>query len=139
MTFWDSSAVVPLLVEEPASVRARRWLDADPGLVAWWGTPTECWSALARLRREDVLTAAGESQAHATLDAVRSAWLEILPTEAVRERARRLLRTHPLLAADALQLAAALVWADDAPGRRIVTVDGRLALAAELEGFQVVR
>lgn len=138
MMFWDSSALVPLLVEEPASAKAQDWLDEDPGIVAWWGTPTECWSALARLRREEILTVTGESQAHGVLDVVRSAWLEILPTDAVHERARRLLRTHPLRAADALQLAAALVWADDVAGHRIVTFDERLALAAELEGFLVV-
>ena len=40
---------------------------------------------------------------------------EVLPAEAVREQAARLLRLHPLRAADALQLAAALVWADSPP------------------------
>ena len=51
----------------------------------------------------------------------------------------RLLRVHPLRGADALQLGAALVWADGAPSGLVLhTLDRRLALAAEREGFRVV-
>jgi hypothetical protein len=52
VTFWDASAIVPLLVEEPTSkgLMARR--TADPTMVVWWGTPAECVSALCRLERE---------------------------------------------------------------------------------------
>jgi len=56
-------------------------------------------------------------QAFARLDYMRSRWNEVQPTEEVRERAERLLRIHKLRAADALQLAAALVWCDGAPAR----------------------
>jgi predicted nucleic acid-binding protein len=53
--------------------------------------------------------------------------------------ATRLLRVHPLRAADALQLAAAIIAAEDDPrSLPFVTLDDRLALAAEREGFPVV-
>lgn len=53
--------------------------------------------------------------------------------------ALRLLASHPLRAADALQLAAALVWARGQPGgHEIVCLDDRLASAALLEGFTVL-
>ena len=59
--------------------------------------------------------------------------------ERVKASARRLLRLHPLRAADALQLGAALAWADGAPEGLIVhTFDRRLAAAAEREGFRVI-
>jgi hypothetical protein len=48
MRFWDSSAMVPLLLEQPVSERARALLGVDAEMVAWWGTPVECASALAR-------------------------------------------------------------------------------------------
>lgn len=58
--------------------------------------------------------------------------------EGVKTLARRLLRVHPLRSADALQLAAALVWAGGRPqGRTLLTLDERLALAARREGFDV--
>jgi predicted nucleic acid-binding protein len=107
-------------------------------MVTWWSTPAECWSALARLRREEVITLAGESDAHHVLDALRGSWLEILPSDSVRETAKRLLRGHVLRAADALQLAAAIIWSGDRSRREVVTLDERLALAAELEGFRVL-
>jgi predicted nucleic acid-binding protein len=54
-------------------------------------------------------------------------------------RARRLLETHPLSAADALQLAAALVMTEERPtGTEFVTFDIRLAEAANKEGFPVL-
>jgi hypothetical protein len=66
-------------------------------------------------------------------------WQEISPSELVRRTARRLLRLHPLRAADALQLAAANVAGENDPSTlELVTVDGRLADAARREGFAVL-
>ncbi len=51
----------------------------------------------------------------------------------------RLLRVHGLKAPDALQLAAARVWAGQRPGAEFVTHDERLGLADRLEGFRILR
>lgn len=57
----------------------------------------------------------------------------------VRNQAIRLLGLHPLRAADALQLAAALVWADRRPrGHPFVCLDAGLREAAHAEGFSVL-
>lgn len=86
--FWDSSAIVPLLVTEPRSPAIERLLAGDDQPVIWWATPVECPSALR--------------------------------------------------AADALQLAAALLWCEEQPhGEGFVTLDERLADAAANEAFTV--
>lgn len=140
MRFWDSSAIVPLLVEEPASDLARAELARDPEVVAWWGTTVECVSALARLERDGALAATDTAAALGRLDAVAAAWQEVQPVERVRSTAIRLLRVHPLRAADALQIAAALAAAEaDAASLPFITLDDRQALAAEREGFAVIR
>ncbi|NJD19073.1 MAG: type II toxin-antitoxin system VapC family toxin, partial [Gemmatimonadetes bacterium] len=108
MRFWDASAVVPLLVAQPLSGRARQILAENPEMVVWWSTPVECASALARLRREGTLIEAAEREALATLDLLRAGWHELLPGDTLRTQALRVLRLHPLRTADALQLAAAL-------------------------------
>lgn len=138
MRFWDTSAVVPLLLEQQATVEVAPLLSEDPEIVAWWGTPVECASAAARLRREGRLTVAEEDRVLELLARLRDSWLEVLPSEEVRARASRLLRVHPLKAPDALQLAAARIWADGSSGPHLVTFDERLALAARLEGFRVL-
>ncbi|GAB4232078.1 MAG: hypothetical protein OHK0028_07300 [Deltaproteobacteria bacterium] len=139
MKFWDASAVIPLLLREPNSVAIRKILARDPGLVAWWGTPLECFSAFARLRRDGVLASGEERRLRALMDRLAGDWTEVLPGNGVREHAGRLLLRHPLRAADSLQLAAAMVWADGNPGERgFVCLDHRLREAALREGFRVV-
>jgi uncharacterized protein len=138
--FWDSSAVVPLLVEEQASAALRALFQRDPEIVAWWATDVECVSALARAERDQLLESAALAVALGRLDALAASWQEIQPSAAVRRSAVRLLRVHPLRAADALQLAAAIVGSEnEPPSLAFITLDELLALAAEREGFAVVR
>jgi predicted nucleic acid-binding protein len=57
----------------------------------------------------------------------------------VRLTADRLLRVHPLRAADAFQLAAAISAIEERPSSLwLVTLDRGLAQAAEREGFKVI-
>jgi predicted nucleic acid-binding protein len=137
--FWDTSAIVPLLLDQPASGEARDHARSGPGMVVWWGTSVECASAIARLEREQVLDVAATDVARGLLDDLAVAWYEVAPNDAVRGHARRLLLRHPLRAADALQLGAALVWAEDRPNaHRFCTLDDRLGVAARREGFALV-
>ncbi len=139
MRFWDSSALLPLLVIEPESERLAELMREDPAAAIWWATPVECASALARLEREGHLSAPGWDAAAARLRTARRQWTEVPPIERVRAQAVRLLRLHPLRTADALQLAAAVVLADFEPQTLpFVTLDERLATAAHREGFEVL-
>lgn len=138
MRFWDASALVPLLVAEP-STRALQALAArDLDMLVWWGSPVECVSALARLEREAALDGVQARAAYDRLEELARGWHEIGPGEIVRETALRFLRVHPLRAADALQLAAAFVAAENRPSAmEVVTLDDRLAEAARKEGFVI--
>lgn len=138
MRFWDTSAIVPLLVDQEATASLRVLLDEDPAIAAWWGTPIECTSAFARLRREGVFTIDEEASAIQLLRDLREAWFEILPSRDLRDESMRLLRVHSLKAADALQLGSALTWTGTPREGELVTLDERLALAARLEGLEVV-
>ncbi|OGO58082.1 MAG: hypothetical protein A2Z32_14750 [Chloroflexi bacterium RBG_16_69_14] len=139
MRFWDSSAIIPLLVDESWSRGVLAEYVRDPEIVVWWATPVECVSALARLERESRLTAAELSEALARLDELALAWHEVQPIDRARQIATRLLRTHGLRAADAFQLAAAISASEERAGSvSLVTLDGRLAAAADREGFRVV-
>ncbi len=140
MRFWDTSAVVPLLTDEPSSPAVLRQFERDPQVVAWWGTEIECVSAVTRREREGALDAQSMVGALDRLDALSRVWTEVEPGQRVRQVAVRLLRVHPLRAADAVQLAAAIVASADQPASlAFVTLDDRLAHAAEREGFTVIR
>jgi predicted nucleic acid-binding protein len=137
--FWDTSAVVPLLVTESATPTVRRLLDEDPGMVVWWATRTECVSALARRRREGPISSPGEQRARRVLRTLGESWAEVLPSETLRGRAERLLGVHMLRSADAFQLASALVWSRGETSERVfVSLDERLRDACRREGFLVL-
>jgi predicted nucleic acid-binding protein len=107
-------------------------------MIVWWGTPVEARSALARLLREGHLTPEKRLRAAARLAQLRVAWDEILPTEKVRSLAEEMPDTHGVRAADAVQLAAALVWCRErAKQRPFVCFDADLRMAATALGFSV--
>jgi predicted nucleic acid-binding protein len=137
--FWDSSALVPLIVSEPSSPALEAFLSEDPHVAAWWASHVECASALARRAQELPVDAARDTAAFRRLDELAGGWTEVPPTEQLRSVAVRLVRTHPLRAGDALQLAAAITASENRPDTLdLVTLDDRLALAASREGFRVV-
>lgn len=136
--FWDTSAVIPLLVHEPTTTRLLALLRDDEHMLVWWGTRVECVSALARRACEGGLDTAGEARTRTELTLFVTNSSEVQPVDRVRSSAERLLEMHPLRAADALQLAAALVWSEGtADGRGFVCLDDRLRDAARKEGFIV--
>lgn len=138
MIFWDSSAIVPLVLSESNTDRLERVLKEDRDMVVWWGTALECLSAVARAERNGEVKVPEADRGRAGLSTLRGGWTEITPSEEVRERAETLLLRHPLTAADALQLAAALTWAEGRPGdNAFLTLDRRLASAARGEGFRL--
>lgn len=139
MKFWDTSAVVPLLVEESASAACRRALRVDPAMAVWVLTRTEVVSAVRRREGAGELDPAQVSEVLRRLDARATRWTVVEAVQDVALRAERLLAVHPLRSADALQLAAALALFDDRPrGRGFLTADESLADAARREGFSVV-
>ena len=142
MRFWDSSALVPLVVEEPTSLACRRVLREDPSLVVWALARVEIHSALLRLRRMRLLDAAALRGARLRLERLSRRWDEVVALDATREEAERVLEAHGnlnLRAADAMQLGAALVSCEGRPQRRaFVTLDEDLGRAARAEGFAVI-
>lgn len=139
MRFWDSSAIIPLCLAEPHTAKILKLAKADEELVVWWATRIECHSAISRRQREGILAPAAARDAASTLDALAAEWSEVLPGEKVRQRAQRLLRLHPLRAADSLQLSAALVWAEESTaGLAFVCLDANLRASASREGFSIL-
>lgn len=138
MRFWDSSAVIPILLNEPRSEKIKNFLAEDQHMVVWWATIIECWSAISRLCREGYLTDEDENRVREILQILVASWTEIEPTAPVKQNAARLIKIHPLRAADSLQLAAAMVWAQGNPtDSEFVCLDERLRRAVNLEGFKL--
>ena len=137
--FWDTSAIVPLTIDEAQTPTLRSVFEEDKDLVVWWSTRVEMASALSRSSRERSLPTEALRNANAVVKVLSEAWAEVVPSDGVRSRAIGLLLTHDLRAADALQLAAALVWAGDDPADCVfVSADKKLRVAASTVGFRVL-
>jgi predicted nucleic acid-binding protein len=136
MRYWDASAIVPLVVAESTTDRVRAWLREDPDIVTWGWTRVELASAVERRAREGVLDRARRRRVLDAFGELARAWDEVTDLIAVRTKAQALLARHSLRAADAGQLAAALLVAGDEPGFTFVCLDERLGQAAELEGLR---
>ena len=139
MRFWDTSALIALLVAEPGTPRAEGWLREDPAVVVWTLTRVELLSALARRGRAEPGAARRLAAARREFLRAWERWSEVTAVEIVRRHAERLVETHPITAADALQIGAALVSAEDDPDAiEFVTFDRQQGAAAEREGFRVL-
>ena len=139
MRYWDASALVPLVVAEPDSDRVRSWLSVDDGIVTWAWTSTEIVGAVERRAREESLSLQQRREALARFAALADAWDEVTDMLAIRSRANSLLARHPLRAADAGQLGAAVLVREQLAGELVfVCLDLRLSLAAERESLRVL-
>ncbi len=139
MRFWDTSALIPLFVAERQSRQVDRWLREDPDVVVWMLSRVELFSALARRRRAEPRASRRLLAAREEVLAAYHRWSEVTAVELVRRHAERVVETHPLRAADALQIGAALIAAEDDPSSlEFLTLDGWLAEAAAREGFRVL-
>jgi predicted nucleic acid-binding protein len=139
LRYWDSSALVPAVFSEPSSGVLNELLREDTGVAVWWGTWVECAVTISRLKREGRLDEAREEETRVALDNLAENRVEIEPANDMRLLAMLVSKYHPLKAADALQLAAALRWCEgDTRRAGFVCLDDRLRRAASEEGFDVM-
>ncbi|MGH9317481.1 MAG: type II toxin-antitoxin system VapC family toxin [Thermoanaerobaculia bacterium] len=138
MKYWDTSAILPLLLDEARTPGVQALYEEDSDLAVWCLTLVEAASALARRSRKRFEADALEI-ARVELERLAESWTEVGSVGSVRSRALRLLNTHPLGAADALQLGAALVASEERPeSLPFVCLDDRLRDAARNEGFKIL-
>ena len=113
-------------------------LQASSRMAVWWATSVEATSAIERKFRLGEGTLQDKLTASLKLQQLAEFWIEVEPAERIRRRARFLLAAHPLRAADALQLGAAIEWRGrENEATTFVCLDQRLREAAANEGFTI--
>jgi predicted nucleic acid-binding protein len=135
MRFWDTSAIVPLLITEPQSEAMRAALAEDPMIVTAAVTPIEITGALWRRRHRGELSVAAHHDAEVAFANLSRRWREVALSVLVTEAALRVLTRHLLRSLDAIQLASAIVAAGNPQHLPFVTLDKRLEAIARAEGF----
>ena len=135
IAYFDTSAVVPLLIDEPGSETARGTWDEASRIVGIPLLYAETRAALAQAQRAGRLTASQLRSTVGTLDE-HYMQLDLLDIDDVLVRhAGELAETHGLRGYDAVHLAAALQVID--PDLVLVAGDRALLAAAKSAGLQV--
>lgn len=126
--------VYPPICQPPGSTLSKEI--RSRGLV---GGSCGVHSAICRLHREHLISDPDKQGALARLRLLSRGWKEVFPDDQVRDLAAESLDKYVLRAADALQLAASLIWCQKRPARRnFICSDRRLAQAADAAGFLVL-
>ena len=134
MRFWDTSALIPLMIQEPRSEEIRSIARQDAQILTSAFTVVEVASALWRRRHNGELSISEHEAADRNFAALSTAWVEVPVTQDVIDASASVLTRHRLRAGDALQLGSARIAAGEA-ALTFVTLDENLAQAAQSEGF----
>jgi predicted nucleic acid-binding protein len=138
MRFWDTSALVPLILDEPSSTRMRAIFAHDPDIVTSIFTAVEIASAVWRRRHANQMSLAAHQAADGLFAALSMTWTELEVSQDAIDNAIGAMSRYPLRAGDALQLGTALVAAGRADKLPFVSLDEDLKAAAHAEGFPVL-
>ena len=139
MKFWDSSALIPLVVKEEGTDLVRAWLKEDDQIITWALTRLELAGAVERRARQGAIDTRDRRLLLKRFEELAAGWDEVRDLLPVVKRGVGLLARHGLRAADAAQLGAALLVSEGDPSTLpFVCLDRNLADAAEREGFPVL-
>lgn len=139
MRFWDSSALLSLMIDDVHTSRANAILNTDDVIVASFISPVEVSSGLWRRRHASELSAAQHWNADEQFADLSRSWMTVDDVNRIVDEALSLLSRHALRTGDAVQLGSAIVARRTLRTTlRFVTFDKRLAVAARAEGFSVL-
>jgi uncharacterized protein len=135
LVYFDSSALVKLLVEEAGSELAAELWDGSDAAVASRLAYPEVRAALAAAARNHDLARHDLDAAEQAWDGYWAATRPVELTAAVEQHAGQLARSHALRGADAVHLASALAISD--PDLVVAVWDRRLHTGAQAAGLRV--
>ena len=139
--FLDSSSLVKRYRREQGTERVLELLDGSDPLIISRLAHVEVSSAIVRRGRASGISATDLNDLLGELDREIGSWFEVIELSApIMTRASALTRAHGLRAADAVQLACALVARDQAPQAELTLVgsDQELNTAASAEGLSTL-
>ena len=139
MTYFDTSALIKLYVEEPGSQVVSTLVTETASVAIAKVAFVEVHAGLARRRRAGDLSVTGYDRTCRLFEEQWRTYVRLDLRDDILVQARELVRRHPLRSLDAIHLASALALRA-ALGQevRFVAADGRLVQAAEVEQFTAV-
>ena len=139
MTYWDTSALCPLLRSERASDELELLFSQTDDPITSWISTVEVLATQARWRDEGVMSAGELRRAEELWAEVSDRLYLVADPDAVERSARDLLSRRLLRGMDAIHLASwKVVAASETLPLPLVTLDKKLRAAGEAEGATVL-
>ncbi|OJW01500.1 MAG: hypothetical protein BGO47_13680 [Microbacterium sp. 67-17] len=113
LAYFDTSALIPLVIHEPATARCRDVWDAAAVIVTSDLAYVEAHAALAQARRLDRLTDASHERALAAFESLWAGVARIAVAPLIIREAAKIARTQALRGYDAVHAASAVATASD--------------------------
>ncbi len=135
IAYFDTSALIPLIIEEPTSIACNRLWNESDSIVSSHLLYVEARAALSRANRMNRLTDVSLRSAFDLLDELHAEITYVQITELLVQSAGQLAQEYGLRGYDAVHLAATLVVDD--PDLIFVTGDRDLADAASRAGLAI--
>lgn len=139
--YWDTSALLPFLLEEKESQKLREWASKKKAFPAYTSTLTriETESALQRRVRERSLDPADLMEVRFRAEVLSKGLARMPLDDALAETGQQMVLLYGLRPGDAVQLASATRLKQAAGSAPVffVTLDSKLASAARAAGFSV--
>lgn len=142
ITYFDTSALIPLLIQEPGTVKAIAVWQAATHCISSALSEVESFAALAAAERGGRLSGDERHTVEVSLNELLEGMTRILPSRELIRRASVLAQEESLRGYDAMHLATALSVAPSLCRRETPTVlasgDAALLAAARRHGFATV-
>lgn len=137
--YWDSSALLALIFEEPRTAAMRHLASRKAGLPGYttFFSLIEMESAYARRMAEGSLKAGDLPRLRLTAQRLEAALGILWADEEIMKDARHLILEQGLRPGDAIQLASARLLARDGEETTFVCLDAKLSQAAQAVGLAV--
>jgi len=136
--YLDTSALVKLYVEEEGSATVQVAVSGSEETVTSFVAYAEARAALARARRQRVLTPQAYQRAVDALEVDWSTFSVVSVSESLARRAGGLAEKHSLRGFDPIHLASALAAVGGAHSAAFACFDAQLSKAARREGLRAV-
>ncbi len=139
MIYWDTSALIKFFVSEAGTEQVKSLIEKDPYVVISKIAFSEAHSALARRKREKILSKEDYQKTVRRWNRFWKSCIIVELNDEILSKTERLIKTYPLRGFDAIHLSSAIFFRSSIDSSlKFACSDNSLSKVAEKVGFPII-